>query len=63
LSLIEIEPKSPASRRSFAVARPPFGRKRISEIAQSERMRLKHFSCNAISSVAAEAAAANFTPQ
>jgi hypothetical protein len=34
LSLLETRSKRPMSRRNFAVACPPFGRKIISEIAQ-----------------------------
>jgi hypothetical protein len=59
LSLIEIRSKSLVSRLGFAVACPPFGRKRISGIARSARMRLKRFICNAILSAACEAAIPN----
>jgi hypothetical protein len=60
--LLETQSKSLASRRSFALARPPFGRKRVSEIALSARMQLKRFGFNAILSAACEAAAAKFAP-
>jgi hypothetical protein len=48
LSLLETRSRSLLSRRSFAVACPPFGLKRVSEIAQSTGMRLKCFGYNGI---------------
>jgi hypothetical protein len=60
LSLLEARSKSPVCCRSFALARGPFGRKRVSEIAESARMRLKRFGCNAILSAALPSIFQNF---
>jgi hypothetical protein len=58
--LLEVRSKTLVSCRSFAAAYLPFGRMRVSEIAESGRMHLKRFSCNAISSATGAAAAAKF---
>ena len=52
LSLLKTQSKSLVSCRSFAVACPPFGRKRINQIARSPRMHLKRFDDKAFLSAA-----------
>jgi hypothetical protein len=52
LSLLEARSQSLLSCHNFALALPPFGRKPISEIAQTARMHLKRFGFNAILSAA-----------
>jgi hypothetical protein len=63
LSLLEGRSKTRVSCRGFAAACPPFGRMRVSEIAESPRMHHKRFSYKAILSAACAAAAAKFSLQ
>jgi hypothetical protein len=63
LTLLETRSKSPVSRRSFAAAFPPFGRKRVSENARSARMRLKRFDFNTILYASLRRRCDEFRPQ